>query len=80
MTVDAEAKLADGKRGGFTSGSAGAARETVSVVIAVHNAETTLPALLTSLAGQNCDERYEVIVADDASTDASVSVAMKVGH
>ena len=47
----------------------------VSVVVAVHNAATTLPALLASLAGQDCDERYEVILADDASTDGSVAVA-----
>lgn len=46
----------------------------VSVIVPVHNAETTLPALLRSLADQDCDERYEVIVADDASTDASVEV------
>jgi glycosyltransferase involved in cell wall biosynthesis len=49
----------------------------VSVIVAVHNAETTLPALLTSLADQDCGERYEVIVADDASTDASVAVARR---
>lgn len=49
----------------------------VSVVVAVHNAAATLPALLASLAGQDCDERYEVILADDASTDASVAVARR---
>jgi glycosyltransferase involved in cell wall biosynthesis len=52
----------------------------VSVVIAVHNAEATLPALLASLAGQDCEERYEVIVSDDASKDASVSVARAFGR
>ena len=49
--------------------------EHVSVVVPVHNAETTLSALLASLAGQDCEEWYEVIVVDDASTDASVAVA-----
>lgn len=49
--------------------------EHVSVVVPVHNAETTLPALLAALARQDYGERYEVIVADDASTDGSVAVA-----
>ena len=47
----------------------------VSVVVPVRNSERTLPALLASLAQQDCDERYEVIVADDASTDGSVAAA-----
>ena len=47
----------------------------ISVVVPVRNAASTLPALLTSLADQDCDESYEVIVADDASTDGSVAVA-----
>jgi glycosyltransferase involved in cell wall biosynthesis len=47
----------------------------VSVVVPVYNAEATLPALLASLAGQDCRERYEVVVVDDCSTDASVAVA-----
>ena len=54
---------------------AGSGAPDASVVIAVRNAEATLPALLRSLAGQDCDERYEVIVSDDASTDASLSAA-----
>ena len=47
----------------------------ISVVVPVHNAEATLPDLLASLAGQDCDEPYEVILSDDASTDGSASVA-----
>jgi mycofactocin glycosyltransferase len=47
----------------------------VSVVVAVRNCEHTLPALLASLAQQDCVERYEVIVVDDASTDDSLAVA-----
>ncbi len=47
----------------------------ISVVVPVRNAESTLPALLTSLAEQDCDESYEVIVSVDASTDGSVAVA-----
>jgi glycosyltransferase involved in cell wall biosynthesis len=45
------------------------------VVVPVYNAEATLPALLASLAGQDCREQYEVIVIDDGSTDASAAVA-----
>jgi glycosyltransferase involved in cell wall biosynthesis len=47
----------------------------VSVVVPVHNAASTLPALLRSLAAQDCEEPYEVVVSDDGSTDASVAVA-----
>jgi glycosyltransferase involved in cell wall biosynthesis len=47
----------------------------IGVVVPVHNAEATLPELLASLARQGHDEPYEVIVVDDASTDASVAVA-----
>ncbi len=52
-----------------------AAVAAVSVVVPVYNAETTLPGLLASLAAQDFRETYEVIVADDASTDASLAVA-----
>ncbi len=55
-------------------------RPQVSVVVPVHNAESTLPALLESLAGQDCEEAYEVIVGDDGSTDASVAVARAGTH
>jgi glycosyltransferase involved in cell wall biosynthesis len=47
----------------------------VSVIVSVHNAASTLPELLDSLACQVYEEPYEVIVSDDASTDASVAVA-----
>ncbi len=46
----------------------------ISVVVPVHNAEATLPALLASLVRQECDERFEVVVVDDGSTDTSASV------
>src|SRR2546423_5479884 len=52
----------------------------ISVVVPVRNAEQTLPALLASLARQDCDEPFEVIVADDASTDGSVAVALDFGQ
>jgi glycosyltransferase involved in cell wall biosynthesis len=47
----------------------------ISVVVPVHNAERTLPALLESLATQDIAEPFEVVVSDDASTDRSVAVA-----
>ncbi len=47
----------------------------ITVVVPVYNAESTLPALLESLAAQDCAEPYEIVVSDDASSDASVAVA-----
>lgn len=45
-----------------------------SIVIAVHNAEATLPALLNSLSKQTYKD-FEVILVDDASRDHTVRVA-----
>jgi GT2 family glycosyltransferase len=48
----------------------------ISVVIPVHNGAGTLPALLDSLAQQSlARERFEVIVVDNASTDATAAIA-----
>ena len=47
---------------------------TVTVLLPVHNAETTLPAALASLAAQTLDG-FTVLVLDDGSTDGSLEVA-----
>jgi glycosyltransferase involved in cell wall biosynthesis len=46
----------------------------VSVIIPVRNGASTLPAQLDALSKQSYDEPYEVIVADDGSTDATRGV------
>ncbi len=52
----------------------------VSVVVPVRDGASSLPALLDSLAAQDLeDERYEVIVVDNASRDASAKVAASRG-
>lgn len=47
----------------------------LSVVIPCYNAAATLPVQLKALADQEFSEPWEVIVADNGSTDASVSIA-----
>lgn len=47
----------------------------VSVVIPCHNAAEVLPVQLASLAAQECDLRWEVVVVDDGSTDGTAAVA-----
>ena len=51
---------------------------TVSVVIPAHDAERTLGAVLAALAGQDAPPD-EVIVVDDASTDATAEIAARAG-
>ena len=51
---------------------------TVSVVIPAHDAERTLAAVLVALAGQEAPPD-EVIVVDDASTDATAEIAEQAG-
>lgn len=46
----------------------------LSLIIPAYNAESTLAATLQSIAGQDFDD-YEVVVVDDASTDATAQVA-----
>ena len=46
-----------------------------SVVIPTYNAEETLGEQLAALAAQECDTPFEVIVADNGSTDASGVIA-----
>src|SRR3954462_14218464 len=47
----------------------------VSVVVPAHNSEATLGATLDALAAQLFDENFEVVVADDSSSDQSVEIA-----
>ncbi len=47
----------------------------LSVVIPVHNGADTLGEQLDALASQACRASWEVVVVDDASSDASVEVA-----
>ena len=47
----------------------------VSIVVAAHNEAANLPALLTSLVNQTYPkELYEIIIADDCSTDDSEAI------
>jgi glycosyltransferase involved in cell wall biosynthesis len=46
-----------------------------SVIVPARNAEATLPRTLEALASQELDEPYEVIVVDDGSSDATVTLA-----
>ena len=53
-------------------------KQTVSVVIAARNEEQTLPRLLTVLVNQSYSaELYEVIVANDGSTDRTAEIVEK---
>jgi GT2 family glycosyltransferase len=47
----------------------------VSVIIPVYNAEGTLLETLNALVGQDFEEPFETIVADNGSTDRSVEIA-----
>ncbi len=52
----------------------------LSVVVCSHNGAQSLPGLLASLGDQAVDDdRYEVIVVDDGSTDATAEVAHSWG-
>jgi len=57
-----------------------ARRPEISVVVPVRNGARTIGALLASLAGQTAaPERYEVIVVDNASHDATGDTAASLG-
>jgi glycosyltransferase involved in cell wall biosynthesis len=47
----------------------------ISVVLPVRDGMPWLDGQLTALAAQECDESWEVVVADNGSTDASVALA-----
>lgn len=51
----------------------------VSIVIPVYNSGWTLKRCLRSLSEQNFDQRYEVIVVDDCSTDDTCKIAEETG-
>lgn len=57
------------------AGAAGAIPE-ISIILPVYNEAAALPELLTSLF-RRVDERTEVIVVDDASTDDSADIALQ---
>jgi len=50
-----------------------------SVVVAAHNAESTLERALECLAAQQTSFHYEVLVVDDGSSDRSAMIARSVG-
>jgi cellulose synthase/poly-beta-1,6-N-acetylglucosamine synthase-like glycosyltransferase len=54
---------------------AGDLRPKLSVIIACLNGAATLGTQLEALAGQTCPVRWELLLADNGSTDASVAVA-----
>lgn len=65
-----------------TSGSASITEETpeaprISVIIPVHNAEDTIADQLEALARQDFADPWEVIVADNGSSDGSLAVARR---
>ena len=49
----------------------------LSVVIATFNGEQFLPLQLEALSGQSWDQRFEVLIADNGSTDSTVNVAQR---
>jgi glycosyltransferase involved in cell wall biosynthesis len=51
----------------------------MSVVIPAYNEQALLPACLRSLAAQDYQGRYEVIVVDNNSTDATAAIACELG-
>ena len=52
-----------------------ASHPNVSIVVAAHNEEKNLPLLLDALVNQNYPiDKYEIIIADDRSTDNSQEI------
>jgi hypothetical protein len=49
----------------------------ISVIVPAHNAEATLGATLTALAGQSLAAPYEMVVVDSASTDGTLALATR---
>ncbi|MBA2626129.1 MAG: glycosyltransferase [Acidimicrobiia bacterium] len=49
----------------------------VSVIVPVHDAEATLGAQLEALAAQDFDGEWELVVADNGSTDGTVALVRK---
>lgn len=55
------------------------ATDLISIVIPVLNEEKLLPSCLESLKCQDYKGKYEIIIADNGSTDNTVSIARKFG-
>lgn len=63
----------------MTSKETALAAPEYSVIIAMYNAEDTIADQLAALALQHCPVPWEVIVANNASTDASPAIAIEHG-
>jgi glycosyltransferase involved in cell wall biosynthesis len=55
------------------------AAPTISIIVPTMGRESYLEVTLTSLAAQDADEPYEVLVVDDGSTDATPAVCREAG-
>lgn len=75
--VRAEAASATGSAPRRAHGADTSTPPVISVVIACYNEEKTLGAQLDALTRQDVTERFEVIVADNASTDGSAALAQR---
>jgi glycosyltransferase involved in cell wall biosynthesis len=51
----------------------------LSFIVPAHNEEFELPATMASIHDAAKDRQYEIIVADDASTDATAEIAKNAG-
>ncbi|HEY1741041.1 MAG TPA: glycosyltransferase [Acidimicrobiia bacterium] len=51
----------------------------LTVVIPAHNAAATLAAQLDALGAQEWDGRWEIVLVDNLSTDATVAIALEYG-
>lgn len=51
----------------------------LSFIVPAHNEEFELPATLAAIRDAAQDRQYEIIVADDASTDATAEIAKNAG-
>src|SRR2546423_10297554 len=51
----------------------------ISFVVPAYNEELELPATMAAIRQSAQDRQYEVIVVDDASTDATAEVAARAG-
>ena len=47
----------------------------ISIIVPIYNAEAYLPKCLDSLLAQTTDERLQIILVDDASSDNSLAIA-----
>ena len=52
----------------------------ISVIVPVYNTEKYLERCLLSLIDQNIDQKYEIIVINDGSTDSSLEIAEEIAE